>query len=97
MRYQKARWLHDLEDEPVVLYSESDDDGTEVRKVEAYRDGRMDLADAVTRTGSTRLSETKMPTLGEINAQEEFVAEAITANEFETVWKRAWEWFADPS
>lgn len=78
-----------------MLYSEVADDGVEVRKVEVYRDGRMDLADAVTRTGSTRLSETKLPSLDEINAQGEFAAEAASADEFEAVWKRAWEWFDD--
>lgn len=67
MRYQAVRWLHDLDNEPVVLYSEIDDDGWEVRKVEEYRRGRLDVADAVTPSGSTVLSETPMPPLEEIS------------------------------
>jgi hypothetical protein len=55
MRYQAVRWAHDLVDEPVMLFSEIDADGYEVRKVDEYRNGRLDLADAVTETGSTAL------------------------------------------
>lgn len=91
MRYQAVRWLHDLDDEPAVLYSEIDDDGWEVRKVEEYRSGRLDVADAVTHTGSTVLSETPMPPLEKIVAQPEFDGTSITREAFNQVWRRAWE------
>jgi hypothetical protein len=95
VRYQAVQWHHDLADEPIVLYSEIDDAGLEVRKVEEYRDGRLDVADRTTETGSTFLSEEVMPGLEEINAQAEFEGRAITKEEFEAIWARAWKWFDD--
>lgn len=89
MRYQMVRWLHELESEPVVLYSEIDADRTGIRKVEEYRDGRLDSADRNYQTGSTVLSETTMPTLEQINVQAEFAGHAISEQEFEEVWRRA--------
>jgi hypothetical protein len=93
VRYQAVRWLHELDDEPVLLYSEIDAEGNEVRKVEEYRSGRLDVAAGVTETGSTVLSETPMPSIEEINDQPEFEGRSITKEEFEAVWRRAWEWF----
>jgi hypothetical protein len=95
MRYQEVHWLHELADEPVVLFSEVDDDGVERRKVERFRGGRLDLADEVTETGSTMLGEGPMPSLDEINAHPEFEGRPIAKEEFEAVWRRAWEWFED--
>ena len=45
MRYQRVVWHHDDEDEPVVSWSELDERGWESRKVDEYRDGRLDYAD----------------------------------------------------
>lgn len=95
MRYQAVRWLHELDDEPILLYSEIDAEGNEVRKVEEYRSGRLDVADDSTETGSTVLSETPVPSLEQINAQPEFEGRLITKEEFEAVWRRAWEWFEE--
>jgi hypothetical protein len=89
MRYQRVHWRHEFDDEPVVLYSEISDDGVETRKVEQYRDGRMDYADADHSTGSTLLSEKAMPELVEIASQPEFTPAAITPEEFEAVWGQA--------
>ena len=65
-RYQKVRWNHQLEDEPVILYSEISDLGIETRKVDEYRDGRLDCAGGWRSTGSTFLSEKTMPDPEEI-------------------------------
>jgi hypothetical protein len=43
-RYQLVHWLHEFADEPGRLYSEVDDDGWEIRKVDEYRCGRRDIA-----------------------------------------------------
>jgi hypothetical protein len=43
MKYVKVRWNHALPNEPVVLYSELDDQMWETRKVEVYADGRADF------------------------------------------------------
>jgi Domain of unknown function (DUF6881) len=89
MRYQRVIWHHDHEDEPVVLYAEIDDDGYERRKVDEYRDGRLDFADELHETGSTGLGVTPIPPLELINADLEFTADAIDAAVFEAVWRRA--------
>lgn len=93
MRYLEVRWDHSLPDEPVLIYSEIDDDGWEVRKVEQYASGRRDLAGPDILTGSTVLSETQLPRLAEINAQSEFGGRLITREEFEAVWADASHWF----
>ncbi len=87
-RYMRVTWVHDSEDEPVVLFSEVIN-GMEARKVEVYRDGRMDLASRRAQTGTTQLSEVLMPTVDEIAQQAEFVPVEIGAAEFESVWLRA--------
>jgi hypothetical protein len=84
----KVEWRHELEDEPVLLVSEVSN-GYETRKVEIYRDGRTDHADGNSSTGSTRLGNVLMPTSQEISSDEQFVAEDITGQEFEEVWKQA--------
>jgi hypothetical protein len=89
VRYQRVVWHHDFDDEPVVLWSEVGDDGFERRKVDEYRDGRTDYADEVDATGSTDLSDQAMPTVAEIDTDDEFSASAITREEFESVWRRA--------
>lgn len=93
MRYQVVHWKHEIDDEPVLLYSEIDCGGRERRKVEEYRSGRLDVAGDDIETGSTRLSETAIPPLVEINAIDEFSAETISALDFEAIWRRALDWF----
>ena len=89
MRYQRVTWQHDLEDEPTVLWSEIGEDGYELRKVDEYRDGRLDTADAHSSTGSTLLGDQKVPSLDEINRDTEFAGTTISQGLFETVWDRA--------
>jgi hypothetical protein len=89
MRYQRVLWRHDFTDEPTVLWSEIGDDGFETRKVDEYRDGRLDYADENISSGTTRLGDQPMPTLDEINADEGFTAAPISPSDFEHVWQRA--------
>lgn len=89
MRYLRVTWHHELPDEPVELYSEIDESGWEVRKVEVHRNGRRDYAGPEQATGTTMLSETRFPSIEEIAAQEEFTPHAITGDEFERVWQQA--------
>jgi hypothetical protein len=89
MRYQRVLWRHNFRDEPSVLWSEIGDDGFETRKVDEYRDGRLDYADENTRSGTTLLGDQPVPTLDEINADEEFTAAPISPSDFERVWQRA--------
>ncbi len=84
----KVDWQHDLADETVVLYSEVID-GWETRKVEVYRDGRIDHASEDVETGTAKLSEVLMPTVEDIAEQTEFVPVEISVDDFESVWRQA--------
>lgn len=88
-RYQRVMWRHDFADEPVVLYSEIGEDGIETRKVDEYPDGRLDYASVGKSTGTTFLSEKRMPAIEEIAQQGEFEPRVITKEDFEAVWDRA--------
>ncbi|WP_225828753.1 DUF6881 domain-containing protein [Streptomyces naphthomycinicus] len=89
MRYLKVLWSHDLSEEPVELYSELDDAGYEIRKVEIYRDGRRDFADGESSSGATMLGEGPLPSLEEIAEQEEFSPSLIEVADFERIWRQA--------
>ena len=88
MMYIMVRWLHNLKDEPVMLYSELDSAGREVRKVEVFRDGSCGYADAGEQRGSTRLGIVPVPDIAEIAKNPEFEPKLITKDEFEQVWQR---------
>jgi hypothetical protein len=89
VRYQRVTWHHDHEDEPVVLWSEIGDDGFERRKVDEYRDGHLDYADEIASRGTTCLGDQQVPTLDEINADNEFSATGVSRSDFEAIWQRA--------
>lgn len=89
MHYIRVQWHHDFGDEPVILYSEIDNNRYETRKVEHYRDGSADYADSAIRTGATLLGELPMPPIEDIAEQPEFTPVGITASEFERVWVNA--------
>lgn len=87
--YMRVAWHHDDPAEPVVIYVELDDHRYEVRKVEEYADGRIDVADAFGYTGTTFLSEAPVPPLVEIAAGAEFTPCGLAQGEFECLWRRA--------
>lgn len=91
MKYLKVKWSHASgeEEEPTLLYSELDDSGMEIRKVEIFQDGRTQYAEEHNNIGDTRLSLEPLPVLQEINSQGSFVGDEITQAEFEEVWKKA--------
>ncbi|HRX84826.1 MAG TPA: hypothetical protein P5572_07395 [Phycisphaerae bacterium] len=87
MTYIKVRWIHSHPDEPVLLYSELNDDRWEVRKIEVYRDGRRGFASVSDSVGDTRLGQGPVPTLAEIAADPQFEPVAIERAEFEAAWR----------
>lgn len=89
MRYQRVRWAHDAVEVPILLYSEIDDDGWEIRKVEEFRSGFRDLASRDVETGGSFLGIEPIPPLDEINLSAEFDGALISAEDFETVWGEA--------
>jgi hypothetical protein len=96
MRYLRVRWRQDSAGEPVILYSEVDDEGWEVRKVDVYANGRRDLAGEGIETGSTFLAGDRTPSLEEINGDAQFEATEIDGDEFERIWADAKAWFELP-
>lgn len=86
MRYLRVHWVHNHPDDPVELYSEIDEQGWEVRKVEVFPDGSRGFAGQDDHAGSTRLGETPLPSLEAIAKEPEFRPAQITPEEFERVW-----------
>ena len=86
-QYIKVDWIHSNPEDPVVLYSELDQEQWERRKVEVYASGVMDYADSHSATGTTRLSIEPIPPLEELS--QEFKAQYLDATEFEQVWSMA--------
>lgn len=66
-----------------------DDDGYERRKVDEYRDGRLDRADEAASAGKTLLGDQRVPPLAELERHDEFTAVAISPHEFQAIWERA--------
>ena len=90
MKSMRVRWYHDEDDDPVELYSEVDERGWEVRKVERWRDGQVGHAGGAMRFGPTRLGEEPVPVeKAEINDDPQFDAQWIEPSEFEDVWDAA--------
>ena len=86
MNYLTVRWKHSLSTEPVLLYSEIDDDRWERRKVEVFRDGRQGYANSDEAIGSTRLGLEPLPELNVIASDKQFEPMEISKEEFERVW-----------
>ena len=84
----KVRWIHQLPDEPVLLYSEVNQ-GMETRKIEVFVDGRMDWASAEGASGSTMLAEGLMPSISDLQSDPQFEPEEIAADQFDLVWGNA--------
>ena len=89
MEYIKVRWLHKNPDEPILLYSELDDERWETRKLEIFRDGRICRASSLEEAGGSRLGVEPVPSLTDINGDPEFQAESISESEFDCAWQVA--------
>lgn len=87
--YLKVVWHHDFPDEPVVLFSELDDERYETRKVEVFRDGHRTFASLQGFSGSTMLGEIPAPSIEELSESGEFSPEQIAREEFEAIWVEA--------
>ncbi|MCJ8208810.1 hypothetical protein MUY27_03765 [Mucilaginibacter sp. RS28] len=86
MKYVKVTWIHNLDNEPVLYYHELDDQRLERRKVVEYADGNWDKASESSFSADTYLSPEPLPTIEEINEDNQFIAQEITKDEFERKW-----------
>lgn len=89
MMYIQVKWIHSSSSEPVVMYSEIDNDGWEIRKVEVYADGGMDFASSFESKGDSSLSKEPLPSLAEIAEDPQFELVEINQIDFERAWSRA--------
>jgi hypothetical protein len=87
--FLKVEWIHDFPDQPILIYSELDEERYETRKVEIFRDGRVEYAPPEKETGSTFLSDQPLPPVEVIAMDPQFVPSVISAEEFEKVWEKA--------
>ncbi len=87
--YIRVEWKHESPDDPILLYSELDEQRWEVRKVEMFRDGRVTHAWGKGSTGTTQLGDQPVPSVAEIAANPEFAVREIDRAEFEATWDTA--------
>jgi uncharacterized protein DUF6881 len=87
MEYVKVSWIHDFEDEPILLYSELDLSRHEIRKIEIYKDGSFGLASFNYEFGGTLLSSEPVPDTTEIGKDPQFIVHETSKEEFEAVWE----------
>lgn len=86
MRYIDVLWLIDADEEPYRLISEIGPDNFEVRKIDLFRNGEVGFASKDANTSKTMLGTVEVPTLEEINTDDEFDGKNITADDFEKLW-----------
>lgn len=89
MVYLKVRWIHENNEDPVLLMSELDGDRYEVRKIEVFRDRRMGFASADRSSAETVLGDKPVPIAADIAADPQFVVQQLDAQEFEKAWLAA--------
>lgn len=88
MSFLRVQWHHDLNGEPVDIYSQLDGGRFEIRKVEVFQDGTGQIAGPGVEQGDTFLSETPIPHLEVINMDPEFTAEEVSAEQFWDEWRK---------
>jgi hypothetical protein len=86
MHYMRCEWIHAFPNEPVLMYSELDDDRWEIRKVEIFADGTTGYASESEERGGSGLGTVQVPSLEEIAKEPEFRPSVISKDEFERVW-----------
>ncbi|MDH0344191.1 MULTISPECIES: DUF6881 domain-containing protein [Chromobacterium] len=90
MKHLKTRWNHCHKEEPSIIYQEIDDSSYEIRKIEIMKDGQViGYASEAGEFGESILADQQIPTIAEINQEDEFIAEEITRIEFENAWNSA--------
>lgn len=90
MKYLKTIWNHCHKEEPSIIYQEIDDSSFEIRKIEIMKDGQViGYASEAGEFGASILADQQIPTIEEINQEDEFIAVEITKIEFENAWNSA--------
>ncbi len=87
--YLRVEWVGAPDGEPILLFSELDEERLEVRKVEMYRDGRAGWAGPSGCAAGSELAYVATPPLDVIASDPEFLPTEITGDEFEDIWIKA--------
>jgi len=80
--------LHKSGLDPILIYSEVDDEGWETRKVEVFADGKIGTAPPGDDDLNTKLSIEPLPDIEMIRVDHQFEPSWISKEEFEEVWIR---------
>jgi hypothetical protein len=88
MRYSKLVWRNHGPEFPDLIYSQIDDDGYEVRKVEVFPDGHYGCSDGIEQRGRTELSDRPMPEHLD-PATRDLTLLALDSQEFDRQWRLA--------
>ncbi len=88
MKYIRLKWNHTNPDEPVWIFSEVDENGKEVRKIECFRNGFCDIATASGSSGTAAILTLPLPDLRVLARDPEFIPVEISKDQFEEVWTK---------
>jgi hypothetical protein len=86
MTYIDVIWHSTDPADPIRLASELDEQGYEVRKLEFFRNGIVGYADESGTANGCALGEVPVPSLSEINRDDQFSGMSISALAFEVLW-----------
>ena len=86
MEYIDVIWKHHDKEYPVRLVSEIGEDRLELRKLEFFADGTVDVASSDRWSDRTRLGIAVVPSLEEINHDRQFEGRLISQDDFEALW-----------
>lgn len=87
LKYIMLKWIHDLKNEPCIIYSEIDDQQYEVRKIEVYKNGTVSKYAEKEADLQMELGDVAFPqNLDVINQDKQFYAQYISKEEFESIW-----------
>jgi hypothetical protein len=86
MEYIHVKWNHSFEEEPVEIYMEIDEARWETRKIEVFSNGKAACASRLQPCNMTELSQEQIPTIEEIESDEQFTPEQIDEQDFELAW-----------
>ncbi len=89
MTYQKVAWNHDSPKFPIEILSELDHERYEMRKIELFRDGRINLAGPEGTPSEEYLSENPFPSDEIIAKQPHLKLLPTSKEEFEQLWQVA--------
>ncbi len=89
MNYIDVRWQHENELDPIRLVSELDAGNFETRKLEFFRNGSVGFASVFGASRGVELGVAPVPSLEDINRDEQFNGVEISQADFEKMWSNA--------